>query len=220
MDKKMRLQSVNGRTRKENLIFLFCSQSPFLSCYNPECSFWLEYLSSWLKVEANLNMMLYFCLWKHRKRSILESPIEGKFKWEHRNDLTSMNTAFFQDRKREIINCGIQNVLKLCGTTFRKENRNVICLLDLNFYITLNRSGKIHFQKPAAGQTFLCIYYASYHMIIPFGRNRLYYKCGRVLLELLKTAIKLYFKIPILLLSVHKVVYYSLTKCLQEFHFW
>lgn len=158
--------------------------------------------------------MLYFCLWKHRKRSILESPIEGKFKWEHRNDLTSMNTAFFQDRKREIINCGIQNVLKLCGTTFRKENRNVICLLDLNFYITLNRSGKIHFQKPAAGQTFLCIYYASYHMIIPFGRNRLYYKCGRVLLELLKTAIKLYFKIPILLLSVHKVVYYSLTKCL------
>lgn len=79
-------------------------------------------------------------------------------------------------------------------TTFRKENRNVICLLDFNSYITLNRSGKIHFQKPMAGQTFLCIYCPGYHMIIPFGTNRLYYKCGRVLSELLKIVIKLYFK--------------------------
>lgn len=104
-------------------------------------------------------MMLYFCLWKHRKRSILDSPIEGKLKWEHKNDLTSMNTAFFKDKKREIINYDIRNVLKLCGTTFRKENRNVTCLLDLNFYITLNCSEKIHCQKPMAGQTFVCICY-------------------------------------------------------------
>lgn len=118
----------------------------------------------------------------------------NKYKWEHKSDFISMDTTFFKGREREIISYGIENVLKLYITSFRRETRNAICLSDLNFFIALNCSRKRNFQKPMTVQTFFCVYYPGYRVIIPFGTNRLCYKCGWVLCELLKIVIKLYFK--------------------------
>lgn len=73
-----------------------------------------------------------------------------------------MVAAIFKGRKREIISYSIENVPKLYVTTFRKENRNVIRLLDLNFRIALNCFGKVNFQKPMAEKTFLCVYLYDY----------------------------------------------------------
>lgn len=69
----------------------------------------------------------------------------NKYKWEYKSDFIFMDIIFFKGREREIISYSIENVFKLYIIFFRREIRNVICLLDFNFFIVLNCFRKINF---------------------------------------------------------------------------